>query len=74
MCVCVLLLLFFYFEERYFLLLTEVSRVKPIKFTQDSSCLAHDEFLVIFKGAHILIYLYTFAIVLGFRVRVRVIL
>ena len=24
-----------------------------VKFTQDSGCLAHDEFLVIFKGDHI---------------------
>ena len=29
-----------------------------------SGCLASDEFLVIFKGDHILIYMYIFAIVL----------
>ena len=38
--------------------------VKPVKFTRDSGCLARDEFLVIFKGDHILIYMYIFAIVL----------
>ena len=39
--------------------------VKPVKFTRDSGFLARDEFLVIFmKEDHILIYMYTFAIVL----------
>ena len=38
--------------------------VKPVKFTRDSGCLSHDEFLVIFQGDHILIYMYIFAIVL----------
>ena len=46
MCVCV----FFIFEEGYFLVQTEVSVVKPDEFKRDSGCLAHDEFLVIFKG------------------------
>ena len=35
-----------------------VSVVRPVKFTRDSGCLARDEFLVIIKGDHILIYLY----------------
>ena len=38
--------------------------VKPVKFTRDSGCLALDEFLVIFKGDRVLIYMYIFAIVL----------
>ena len=37
----------FFVEEIYFLFYTEVSVVKPVKFTQDSG-LARDEFLVIF--------------------------
>ena len=35
-----------------------------LKFTQDSGCLARDEFPFIFKGDHIVIYKYIFAIVL----------
>ena len=31
---------------------------KPVKFTRDSGCLASDEFLVVFKGDHNLIYMY----------------
>ena len=61
MCVRVV---FFFFGERYFLFQTEVSVVKPGKFTRDSGCRARDEFLVMFKGGHILIYMYIFAIVL----------
>ena len=38
--------------------------IKAVKFTGDSVCLARDKFLVIFKGDHILIYMYIFAIVL----------
>ena len=41
--------------------------VKPVEFTRDSGCQAHDEFLVIFKGDHILIYMHIFAIV-GHRI------
>ena len=41
--------------------------VKPVKFTRDSGCLAHDELLVIFKGDHILICMFIFAIV-GHRI------
>ena len=41
-----------------------ISVVKPFKFTRDSGCLARDEFLLVFKGDHILIYMYIFAIVL----------
>ena len=41
-----------------------ISVVKPVKFTRDSGCLARDEFLLVFKGDHILIYMYIFAIVL----------
>ena len=62
MCVCACF--FFFFGERYFLFLTEVSVVKPVKFSRDSGCPARDEFLVNFKGDHILIYMYIFAIVL----------
>ena len=49
MCVCCLFVCFF-FEERDFLFQTEVSVVRPVKLTRDSGCLAHDEFLVNFKG------------------------
>ena len=52
------------FQERYFLFKTEVSVVKPVKFTRDRGCLACDEFLAIFKGDHILIYMYILATVL----------
>ena len=38
------------FQERYFLFKTEVSVVKPVKFTRDRGSLACDEFLAIFKG------------------------
>ena len=31
--------------------------VKLVKFTRDSGCLTCDEFLVIFEGDHILIYM-----------------
>ena len=54
---------FFFFGERFSILI-EVSVVKPVKFTRDSGCLAHDEFLVNFKGDHILIYMYIIAILL----------
>ena len=39
----------------------EVSVVKPVKFTRESS----DEFLVIFEGDDIMIYMYTLALLLG---------
>ena len=42
----------------------KVSVVKIVESTRDSSWLARDEFLVVFKGDHIPIYLYIFAIVL----------
>ena len=32
--------------------------VKPVQFTRESGCLAHDEFLVIFDRDHSLIYMY----------------
>ena len=32
--------------------------LRPVKFTQDSGCVARDEFLVIFKGDHVLIHVY----------------
>ena len=37
--------------------------VKPVKFTQDSGCPAHDEFLVNFKGDHIYVHICNFVIV-----------
>ena len=43
----------------------EVSVVKPVKFTRESSCLTRDEFLVIFEGDDIMIYMYTLALLLG---------
>ena len=48
-CVCVVVVVFFL--RGIFLLYTEGSLVKPLKFPQDSGCLTHDEFLVILKGA-----------------------
>ena len=56
--------MFFFFQERHFLFETEISVVKLVKFTRDSGCLARDDFLVIFKEDHILMYMCTFAIVL----------
>ena len=50
MCACC-----FFFEEGYFLFETS-QRGKA------SGCLARDEFLVIFKGDHILINMYIFAV------------
>ena len=38
--------------------------MKPVKFTPDSCYLARDEFLVILKVDHILIYMYIFAMTL----------
>ena len=65
MCVFFVLFCFFYFyfifEERYFIF--KVGVVKQFKFRRGSVCLASDEFLVIFKGDHILICMYIFAIV-----------
>ena len=55
MCVCVL---FFFFRRGIFSILNCSQRGKA------SGCLASDEFLVIFKGDHILIYMYIFAIML----------
>ena len=52
----------FLFEEIYFLFLTEGSEVKPVKFSLGSGCLVRDEFLVIFKGDHVLIYVYIFEV------------
>ena len=37
--------------------------MKPVKFSRGSGCLVRDEFLVIFKGDHVLIYVYV--IILG---------
>ena len=37
--------------------------VKVVKCTHDSCCLACDEFLAIFKGNNILIYIYIYEIV-----------
>ena len=36
--------------------------MKPVKFSRGSGCLVRDEFLVIFKGDHVLIYVYIFEI------------
>ena len=36
--------------------------VKPVKFTRDSSCLAHNELPTIFKRDHSLLHMYVFAI------------
>ena len=43
----------------------EVSVVKPVKFTRESGYLTRDEFLVIFEGDDIMIYMYIFALLLG---------
>ena len=61
MCACSLFcfVFIFFFEERYFIF--KVSVVKQVKFRRDSNCLASDEFLVIFKGGHILTCMYIFA-------------
>ena len=40
MCLCI------FCSKRYFLFQPEVAVVKPVKFTRDSGCLAHDQFLV----------------------------
>jgi len=40
----------FFEKQKYFLFLPEVGIVKPVKFTQDSGCLARDELLVISKS------------------------
>ena len=34
--------------------------VKPVKFTRGSGCVARNEFLVIFKGDHFLIYMHLY--------------
>ena len=60
LCVCVC----FFFEDRCFLFEIEVSAVKPVQFTRESGCLAHDEFLVIFERDHSLIHMYVFAMLL----------
>ena len=39
--------------------------VKQVKFTRDSGCLTRDEFLVIFEGDDIMIYMYILALLLG---------
>ena len=43
----------------------EVSVVKPVKFTRENGCLTRDEFLVIFEGDDIMIYMYILALLLG---------
>ena len=43
----------------------EVGVVKPVKFTRDSGCLARDQFLVIFEGDHMLIYIFVILLLLG---------
>ena len=61
LCVCVCVCVcycFFFFEERYIPFETEVCVAKPVKFTRNSGCLPRDEFLVIQKGDHILMYIY----------------
>ena len=40
--------------------------VKPVKFTQDSGCLARDEFLVISEGDHMLIYIFVIFFIVGY--------
>ena len=52
MCVCVCVSMCVFFSTRDI----EVSLVKPVKFNRDSGYLARDEFLVISKRDHILIY------------------
>ena len=62
-CVCVVCL-FFFSKREIFYFETEVIVVRPVKFTRDSGCLVYDEFLVNFKGDHILIYMHIIAILL----------
>ena len=59
-CVCV-----FFFSKRYFLFQPEVGVVQPVKFTRDSGCLAHDQFLLLFEADHMLIYIFVILLLLG---------
>ena len=54
-----------YFFRRDILFQPEVGVVKPVKFTRDSGCLARDQFLVIFEGDHMLIYIFVILLLLG---------
>ena len=47
---------YYYFEEINIFYLTRGRRNNSVTFTRDSVCLAHDEFLVIREGYHMLIF------------------
>lgn len=55
----------YFFSKRYFLFQPEVGVVKLVKLTRDSGCLARDQFLVIFEGDHMLIYIFVILLLLG---------
>ena len=55
----------YFLSKRYFLFQPEVGVVKPVKFTRDSGCLARAQFLVIFVGDHLLMYIFVILLLLG---------
>ena len=65
---------FLFWIGRYFLFLSEVGIVKPVKSTRDSGCLARDELLVISKGDHKLIYIFLYNTLFQNNVHIHVVI